>query len=379
MAETRYPSVYIDRLGRQLILWARYGISDARAMKLLRLWLGYDLVHLMDTKGRFTFHNFNAIRQLLGYPNLSTMLEDIRKSRSFVLLSADVDPETLKEHNIYTQIRPIREFSDRLTMFYSPLWHEWEIMDGEPLPGSIVGSQKNSQNLDRLYNNTLDNKTLSGGTAEAEAADEAAAVEPAVESLSVEQVEAIELQEMKKLIREVKLYFRSLVSNEDKRQHEPIEWLMMRLTQPLNPPPGKMKGYGLTHEEACQALEVLIDTELAPHFARDKYFMAPDRVAKPEKRIYQVTNFVKKYSGQMVKNAVMRWKKRAAERQRDQARRKEEQVKQNRPISPYEWQDTEGHRWMEDSRGNVMQVPPEAPPRPSESAMWNYVAQGWSG
>lgn len=378
MAETRYPSVYIDRLGRQLTLWTKYGISDARALKLLRLWLGYDLVHLMDKKGRYTFHSFNAIRQVLGYPNLSTMLDDIRKSHSFVLLSCDVDPETLKEHNVYTQLRPTRELTDGLTMFYSPLWHEREEDDGEALPGSIPLGQKNSQNLDRLYSNTLDSKPT-GSTAEAVAAGKAAAADEGYATLTIEQVATLEEQRLTQHIRDAKLYFRGLVGNKDDFQREPIDWLMKLLQQPLHPTPGRPKGYGLTTEEACEALEVLIDTELAPHFARDRQFMSPSRQAKPETRIYQVTNYVKRFSKDMVERAMKRWKKRAAERQRDQARRQEELVRLNRPLSPYEWQDAAGLRWMEDSRGNVMQVPAEAPPRPGESAMWNYVDQGWSG
>lgn len=377
MAETRYPSVYIDRLGRQLTLWEKYGLSATHSMRLLRLWLGYKLTNLMDTKGRYTFHSFNQLRQIVGYRSIQEMIADIKISKSFVLLSCDIDTTLLKDHTIFTPCRPEREYQNHVTAFFSPYWHKWEKTDGNVLPGSIDECCKCNCKCNDIDNNTLDNKTLSGGTAEAEAAGLPAAMELAEEALTIEQVEAIEQLELKQQIREVKLYFRKLASNEDKRQHEPIEWLMMRLTQPVNPPPGKMKGYGLSHDEASQALEVLIDSELAQHFARDKNFMAPDRIAKPENRIYQVTNYIKKYSGPMLKNAVKRWKKRAAERQREQERRAEELEKLNRPLSPHEWQDREGIRWMEDSRGNVMRVPDQAPPRPSADAMWNYLDGKW--
>lgn len=376
MAETRYPSVYIDRLGRQLILWAKYGISDARAMKLLRLWLGYDLVHLMDKKGRFTFHSFNQIRQMLGYPSLASMLDDIRKSRSFVLLSSDVDVSLLKDHNIFTRTRPHRELENGLTMFYSPLWRNREESDGEALPGSIPESRKSSRKCDGIYSNTLDS-TPTGSTAEAVAAGMTAADEQANEGLTVDQIVMLEEQRMSQHIHHAKLYFRGLVNSRDNMQREPIEWVRKFLQQPVSHKRGELKGYGLSLEEANEVLELLIDSELAPHFARDRQFMSPSKLARPETRIYQVTNYIKRYSQDMIKRAVKRWKTRSVERKKEQERRAEELEKLNRPLSPHEWQDREGIRWMEDSRGNMMRVPDQAPPRPSADAMWNYLDKKW--
>lgn len=373
---TRYPSVYIDRLGRQLALWVQYGITDSRALKLLHLWIGYKMTRFMDSQGRYTFHSFNQLRQQLGYKTVQQMLDDLARSRSFVLLSCDIDASLLKDQNFFAPSRPDREYPNRITAFFSPLWHEWTQTDGEPLEGSMADCRNWSRKCDGIDNNALDNNTLTGGTAGAVEAGLSASVNR--ESLSLEEVEALEREEVLQAITQAKTYFRGLVRNQDARQREPIEFITWKLQQPLNAPRGKVKGYGLTAEEAYEVLEIMIDKELAPHFARDKSFNSPSKVAKPENRIYQVTAYVKHYSTDMMARSVKKWKKRLADRHRDASRREAEKVRQNRPLSPHEWQDTDGQRWMEDAKGNRISIPSDAPPRPTDIAIWNFISNSWS-
>lgn len=372
---TRYPSVYIDRLGRQLALWEQYGLSDSRALKLLHLWIGYKMTRFMDSQGRYTFHSFNQLRQQLGYKTVPQMLDDIRSSRSFVLLSCDIAPSLLKDQPFFAHCRPEREYQDRLTAFFSPLWHELTESDGEPLEGSMAECRILSRKCDGIDNNALDNNTLTGGTAVAVEAGQAASVNR--ESLTLAEVEALERKEVLEAISQAKTYFRGLIRNPDARQREPIDFITWKLQQPPNAPRGKVKGYGLTLEEAYEVLDIMIDKELAPHFARDKSFNSPAKVAKPENRIYQVTPYVKNYSSDMMTRSYKKWKKRLADRHRDASRREAEKVRQNRPLSPHEWQDSDGLRWMEDNRGNLITIPSDAPPRPSAESVWNFISLMW--
>lgn len=373
---TRYPSVYIDRLGRQIALWEQYGLSDSRAMKLLHLWIGYKMTRFMDSQGRYTFHSFNQLRQQLGYKTVQMMFDDLRRSRSFVLLSCDIDPAVLKDQNFFAAQRPGREYPDNITAFFSPLWHELTEADGEPLEGSMAECRVCSRKCDGKDNNALDNNTLTGGTADAVEAGRSASVNR--ESLTLQEVEALEREEVLEAIARAKTYFRGLVRNPDARQREPIDFITWKLQQPQNAPRGKVKGYGLTLEEAYEVLDIMIDKELAPHFARDKSFNSPAKVAKPENHIYQVTPYVKNYSSDMMARAFKKWKKRLADRHRDASRREAEKVRQNRPISPHEWQDSDGMRWMEDHKGNLISIPAEAPPRPSVDSIWNFISNSWS-
>lgn len=373
---TRYPSVYIDRLGRQLALWEQYGISDSRALKLLHLWIGYKMTRFMDSQGRYTFHSFNQLRQQLGYKTVPQMLDDIRRSRSFVLLSCDIAPSLLKDQPFFAHCRPEREYQDRLTAFFSPVWHELGESDGKPLEGSLADCRIWSRKCDGIDNNAFDNKTLTGSTADAVEAGLTASVRR--ESLSLEEVEALERQEVMEAISHARTYFHGLIRNTDARQREPIEFIIWKLRQPKDAPRGKVKGYGLTLEEAYEVLEIMIDKELAPHFARDKSFNSPSKVVKPENRIYQVTAYVKKYSSDMMVRAFKKWSKRLADRSREASRREAEKVRLNRPLSPHEWQDDYGIRWMEDNRGNLITIPSDAPPRPSAESVWNFISSQWS-
>ena len=353
--DTRYPSVYVDRLGRQLALWHQYGLSDARAMKLLQLWIGYGLTQYMDKEGRYTFHSFNALRKILGYKTTVEMIDDVRRSQSFILLSCDVDVKLLKEYQFPCEVRPNRELQDGLTCFFSPLWKTLEEKDGNALPGSIVASRILSRICDDIDNNTLDNKIPSGGSAG-----------------------AMMKEESKRQLTAAQEYFRGLIHNANPQQREPIDHLVRWLGQPEQPKPGQLKGYGLDAEQAYEVIDIMIETELAPHFAFDKSFSDPDKVKHPEKRIYQVTGFIKRYASKMVGNAVSRWRKRRASREASEAARLEAAIRKNRPLSPYEWQDLDGRRWMDDRQGRAVTIKPEAPPRPSDTAQWNYFDKCWT-
>lgn len=154
--ETRYPSVYLDYLGRQFRLWRQYGIADSFRTKLADLWIGYGYTQYMDAQGRYTFHSFNLLRKELGFRSVLQMIDYIKQSRSFVLLSCDVDTSLLCDRKFFQTSRPEKEFADHLTMFYSPPWHKWQKEDGKPLDGSIATSCSSDRSSNCYYNNTLD-------------------------------------------------------------------------------------------------------------------------------------------------------------------------------------------------------------------------------
>lgn len=361
-------------------------------MRMLRLWLGFGLTHFMDSRGRYTFHHFNMLRRELNYKTVAEMLDDVRKSQSFVLLSCDVDGRILKDQRFFTSSRPHQKYNDGLTCFFSPLWHQWNGDDGEVLNGSINQGRKNETGVaesvagsDCIYNNTLDNNTPTGGTAEAVKALAASGLgsrksgggELAEGALTVEQMEAAEKEEMAQRVAHARKYFRGLEGNVDAQQREPIEHILWRLKLPRKAEKGRPTGYGLTEEQAQVALHIMLDRELAVHFARDKQFMAPDRVQQPERRIYQVTNYVKRYSSEMMARSVRAMRRQWADHERREARRAQEAMLQNRPISPYEWQRPDGTRQYQDPYDGVLNIPPTAPARPSDTASWNRWTDSW--
>ena len=373
--ETRYPSVYIDRLGRQLSVWEQYGIADSHALKLLRLWTGYGLTQYMDAQGRYTFHSFSQLQRLLGFRSIQQMIDYICRSKSFVLLSCDINSSCLRNKPLFSSSRPQRELPNRLTAFFSPVWHELEKEDGKPLDGSIAECSNSCSSCNANYNNTLDNKNLTGSTAGA-----VEAVVPASGQegpMSISDIEAQQKRELLQAIAHAKAYFRGLIQNAQAAQREPMEMLLYRFQQPLTPEKGQSKGFGLTPEQAHELLLLMIDRELAPHFARDRQFMSPNRIKDPTQRIYQVKNYIKKYSTDMATRSYRQWLKQNAEKERAAAQLATQQRRQNRPISPHEWQEPDGSRYYDDPADGLMLIPNDAPPRPSENAHWNKFVSLW--
>lgn len=236
--ETRYPSVYIDRLGRQLSVWEQYGIADSHALKLLRLWTGYGLTQYMDAQGRYTFHSFSQLQRLLGFRSIQQMIDYICRSKSFVLLSCDINSSFLRNKPLFSSSRPQRELPNRLTAFFSPVWHEWEKEDGKPLDGSIAECSNSCSSCNDNYNNTLDNKNLTGGTAGAVEAVQPASVGSGAKAvvpasgqevpMSISDIEAQQKRALLQAIAHAKAYFRGLIQNAQAAQREPMEMLLYR-------------------------------------------------------------------------------------------------------------------------------------------------------
>lgn len=372
--ESRYKKISLELIWRQLYAWEQYGITDSHAMKLFRLWMGCGLTQYMDTKGRYTFHSFNQLRQVLGFRTLHDMFECLRRCRSFVLLSCDIDKSLLQGNQLFRQSRPDKEFPDRLTAFFSTVWHEWSESDGIALEGSIPGCCKCNCKCDDNNKESINNN-LTGSTAGA-----VEAVQPASGQevpMSISDIEAEQKRELLHAIAHAKAYFRGLIQNAQAAQREPMEMLLYRFQQPLTPEKGQAKGFGLTPEQAHELLLLMIDKELAPHFARDRQFMSPHRIKDPSQRIYQIKNYIKKYSTDMATRSYRQWLKQNAEKERAAAQLATQQRRQQRPISPHEWQEPDGSRYYDDPADGLMLIPADAPPRPSAEAHWNKFAKKW--
>ena len=104
-------------LARQLRMWRSYHIPDAHALKLLKLWLGFEFMDLMDDFGRIPVPYFNEVRRRLGYKTFMNLLADIRRCQSFYIVG---------------------DSGQDITAIFSPVWHRYEEADGMLLSGSIT-------------------------------------------------------------------------------------------------------------------------------------------------------------------------------------------------------------------------------------------------
>ena len=101
--------IYWNELGRLMKMWKAFRISDARALKLMRLYIGYDLTDLMDGEGRYPGSQLNELRRRLGYTTVYKLMADVIASKAFFVVG-----------NSDRDVRAV----------FSPLWHRYVQEDG---------------------------------------------------------------------------------------------------------------------------------------------------------------------------------------------------------------------------------------------------------
>jgi len=391
MIEPRRPCLYWNHLGRQLKMWKTYKVTDSHSIKLLRLWLGYDFINLMDQLGIFRSTDFNTIRKMLGFANIQVMLEEIIKSKSFFLLGISLD---------------------KVDAFYSPIWHEYSPEDGQLLNASI--SQENSQAFDcskkyiikNIYptggnsveliresihekestnnrglqgghplsdnENSTNFRGLQGGRPLSENDNPEQPISDYETSLAQRDHERMY---KRRIVRE---YFQWCEKQTDDDHVAMIDDIKRRIQKPRNHKGEVIKEMILSDAETDEVWNVLIDTQLVPNFADREKFFKTEYMHHPEKRVWWMKAFFSKFASQMLITARKNWSRRKLEIVQSEANAQKEAEMLNRPISPYEWQDPQGARWYITPKGERQPIPAEAEPRPSETSTFNYIKGQWT-
>ena len=344
--EPRRASATFKYLERQLKLWRSYRINDAHCNKMLRLWMGGEFVDLMDEAGRIPVYHLNEVRRRLGYKTSMLLIDDIRRSRSFYIVG-------LNEKD--------------LVAIGTPRWYNYEPEDGILLSGSIPveESQKESQNA---THSIVENKivVLTGGNTTV---------------FSHEGSPEDETAKMKREVlarrRIVKEYFAWLQRQKDSDHKSLVEDTLYRLCNPTKKTGEKITELALTPEQGKEAFQILVDDYLVPYFQTREDFFKKSYMEKPETRIHWLKNFFRNYTGSLIVKARKRWRHKSKELEAQAIADAAEMQMQYRPRSPHEWEDPDGNRWYVTHNGSHQQIPPEAEPRPSETAMYNSIAKRW--
>lgn len=139
MTAPKIPHVAWNYMGKQLKLWKRNKLSEGHSNKMLRLWIGYEFVDLIDQDGKIQRQYFNEVRHRLGYNCWVNLLKDIQRTNSFYIIGK-------KDKDV--------------TSFFSPIWRRYEETDGQLLIGSIPLRQSQPESpveTDYVDNNNIDN------------------------------------------------------------------------------------------------------------------------------------------------------------------------------------------------------------------------------
>lgn len=343
----RLSACNLDYLGRQLKFWKRYGVSDSYAIKLLKVWIGYETRDLMDELGRYPAQNFNELRRRLGFSSCTKLLNSVRQSRSLYAVGFE---------------------NGTITHIYSPVWHQYEESDGY-----LIFSGIESQDCDHIFDgnitdNIYNNTTV--GNAEAFSPGGEGGGEARKEQLAVNDDKFVR----QALVRD---YFKWMENSADADHKILLADIKYRICNPRDKKGQLIPDMKLTAAQGDEVWQVMVERVLANVLAGNENFFLEKYMTHPEKRIFWMRNLMKKFGFGFIKDARRIWQKQHVEIEAETAKKIQESQMKYRPISEFEWMDSEGVRWFENDLGKTQNIPDDAPPRPSATATYISIKKEW--
>ena len=262
-------------LGRQLKIWSHLHVKDNHALKILKLWLGYEFIDLMDIEGKFYKYSFNEIRRRLGYKTNSLLFQDIKRTKSFYLIG---------------------ESDNNITAIFSPIWHKYNKSDGNLLVGSItIKESLNESPVATVYKEYINKDNPNGVTADA-----------------VSFLEGDDNRDVYVRRNIVRKYFEWFNKQTDLDHKSLREDLSFHIQNPLDKNGKIIEKDRLTDKETSEGYQMLIDIFLIPYFTNREDFFKDAYISHPEKRIYWLKNFFvksKKGYGAKIRNKIYKKRK----------------------------------------------------------------------
>lgn len=130
-------------------------------------------------------------------------------------------------------------------------------------------------------------------------------------------------------------------------------------------------GYRYTRPRALDALVVLVNEFLIPHFdAQSNFAKTPHNG-----RIIWLQNLIKTRHGE---NLIQQATQKLGETLLKELEEQRKKLREFRPVSPFEWKDADKDiRYYDDPIDGKVEIPADAPPRSSDEAIWNVLSQKW--
>lgn len=324
---------------RQLLgAWHTAGLSDTQRLKMLKLYFG--MPEWMDLNKIYPCHRYYEIAQGLKMRNISAFLNTLLRCKGFGLIWKD--PEKGRD-------------PQNLFGFYSPLWHiakETEINGNEeeeqtPQDGTCNPDCRSLDNNNYIKKNYNKKKNYN---------QYVMTCNPDCSQAEVDKIVAAEATRL----------FQFFATDDD---------AYTRIVKPVN-------------EQTERILPNLFTDSSLPH---------PMNIASTQFFNAYLWPYVLRHSGQLFNSKTLEGRSYWIERliklefmqqniyractdvEQQLARDHLLRIRQNRPLSPHEYQDPDSaQRFYDGSHGaQQKRIPAEAPPRPSATAEWNKFAKEW--
>ena len=128
----------------------------------------------------------------------------------------------------------------------------------------------------------------------------------------------------------------------------------------------------LTRKHACENLVYMVNELLIPYFASQARFIKSNHAG----RLCWLTNLLKSAHGQHLLNDAAKDSRLKREQTAQETKANQ---RSNHPLNEFEWTDPEsGMRFYDDEVEGSVNIPEDAPARPTMTAIWNVLSREWT-
>lgn len=345
-------SVNAAMLHRMILHWKQAEVTPVQINKMLLLYLGE--IPWMDNTGKYPAVNFYEISRCLKFKSTELFLKCLAKCKGFGIIF----------NNKGQGIKDIGAF-------YSPLWHStndgiyYEVTNGD------LHFSKNVDKKPQLHtgsasmiNNNIYNNPKSTPTAAAELEEK--------NLLQTKENKDCNEEAIKEFIK--KLYLDSTACQTIiKPINEYTEQKIPSLKCSSDDASTSFPGANQDAIKANPATKRFLEHYLLKHLCQNIKKFA---IKTFDGRIYWISNLIKyDFMHQMMDRAVSDFIKQHGGSERAMQQ-------QNRPLSPYEYQDPLTHQRLYDFTNQAgkqcqARIPANAAPRPSDTVYWNKFSKTW--
>lgn len=352
-------TISIGEIQKMLHQWKAKGVTDSATVKLLDLYLG--MPNFMNEQGIYPINNLYQICLALKTIHTADILEYIKKCKSFGLI-----------------------WNEKQTMiiaFFTPLWHQGNTTPvaapTAPVVSPAVSSavspavspaETNPKSNDSiLYNITnIYPPEDSRQGYPTENPKESPKKNPKESQAGIRSGNPSEVPDGNPGGKEVPgtspakdFFHRINVTPGEKQQ------ILLPLIDSI------AARHNYTRPRAAEALVILVNEILIPYFDADPRFLKTTHAG----RIIWLKNLLKTRHGDTLMQQAIQKLCKTLVQDVEKKRRKRREF---RPISPFEWKDPDKDiRYYDDPLDGKVELPADAPPRPSETAVWNIISQEW--
>lgn len=366
----------VPELGRMIKQAERDGLSATAIMRLLKLYLGTDTHGLLNEWGVYMQCNFNQLASVLKMKSPTELIRYVRQSGWFIV--GECPPANRKFYPIVWFASPIFLDEKELTLQLAS-----DTVPQEPLApltddvmlGGLFSSPNalpatptlDSQNgpVNCIINYTGKQYIILSGRKQQAASGAPSGTETATPATKRKLPENVREQIVVQFIEEVR---RSDI-------HKPMfDSILTMLTNPMKDGKPIPRAEKFSQSEAREILRILMYCHIKPYFMdSDRFFNTQsftNRVAWLQSLLFSG------YGKRLLNKAKVQYKRTCNRKQRQEQMVVMENRRSNRPHSPHEWLDND-RRYYEDSLDGVVEIPLDAPPRPSAACHWNFVSLIW--